>query len=263
MNLKRTVLLLICTSALFGCSSYRKSLYMRHDEVLDMVSQKGQLYEARIMPKDELTITVSTSDPASSAPFYRKIGQSKDQQNTQGTEGAKLLSYLVDKEGYIDYPILGKLHVAGLSNRECEAMIRKKLEAYLNEVPNVTVRTSNYKVSVLGEVNKPGTYTISDEQITIFQALAEAGDMTLFADRDNVKLLREDATGKRQIVHLDLTEADITLSPYYYLQQNDIVYIQPTKGKVRSNKFNNNGSIWISLLSLASTVASLIIVALN
>ena len=183
------------------------------------------------------------------------VGEAKD--------NAKLLDYLVDNEGNIDYPVLGKLHVAGLTMRECEALIRKELQQYLNEVPNVTVRTSNYKISVLGEVKSPGTYTVSDERINIFQALALAGDMTVFSVRDDVQLLREDSLGNRRVLHLDLTSADIALSPDYYLQQNDIVYVKPTKAKVHSNTFSNNSSTWVSLMSLAATIASLVIVAVQ
>ena len=169
----------------------------------------------------------------------------------------------MDNDGFIDYPVLGKFSVLGLSTRECEALIRQKLEAYLNEVPNVTVRLANFKVSVLGEVASPGTFTVTDERINIFQALSQAGDMTLFADRDDVQLLREDSIGRRHVVHLDLTEASIALSPYYYLQQNDVVYVKPTKAKVRANTFNNNSSIWISILSLLTTIASLVVVAIR
>lgn len=171
--MKKIFLLLLIPLFIGGCSSYKKSIYLRNDEVLEKAQQNNKQYVYRVMPKDELTITVSTSDPASSVPFYRKIGQGKDQASSaQGMNNAKLLDYLVDNEGNIDYPVLGKLHVAGLTTRECEALIRKELQQYLNEVPNVTVRTSNYKISVLGEVKSPGTYTVSDERINIFQALA-------------------------------------------------------------------------------------------
>ena len=251
MNIRRILLLLLLPLLFSACTSYKKSLYLRDDEVLEMVPQKGMLYEYRIMPKDELTIVVSTSAP-------------KDQPTqNQGLGDAKLLAYLVDNDGYIDFPVLGMIKVVGLTNRECEALMRQKLRHYLNEDPNVTVRTSNYQISVLGEVSKPGTYTISDEKVTIFQALAQAGDMTLFSVRDDVQLLREDSVGRRHVIHLDLTAADISLSPYYYLQQNDVVYVKPTKAKVRSNTFSNNSSIWISLLSLATTIASLIIVTVK
>ncbi len=262
--MKKIFLLLLIPLFIGGCSSYKKSIYLRNDEVLEKAQQNNKQYVYRVMPKDELTITVSTSDPASSVPFYRKIGQGKDQASSaQGMNNAKLLDYLVDNEGNIDYPVLGKLHVAGLTTRECEALIRKELQQYLNEVPNVTVRTSNYKISVLGEVKSPGTYTVSDERINIFQALALAGDMTVFSVRDDVQLLREDSLGNRRVLHLDLTSADIALSPDYYLQQNDIVYVKPTKAKVHSNTFSNNSSTWVSLMSLAATIASLVIVAVQ
>lgn len=262
--MKKIFLLLLIPLFIGGCSSYKKSIYLRNDEVLEKAQQNNKQYVYRVMPKDELTITVSTSDPASSVPFYRKIGQGKDQASSaQGMNNAKLLDYLVDNEGNIDYPVLGKLHVAGLTMRECEALIRKELQQYLNEVPNVTVRTSNYKISVLGEVKSPGTYTVSDERINIFQALALAGDMTVFSVRDDVQLLREDSLGNRRVLHLDLTSADIALSPDYYLQQNDIVYVKPTKAKVHSNTFSNNSSTWVSLMSLAATIASLVIVAVQ
>lgn len=262
--MKKIFLLLLIPLFIGGCSSYKKSIYLRNDEVLEKAQQNNKQYVYRVMPKDELTITVSTSDPASSVPFYRKIGQAKDQASSaQGMNNAKLLDYLVDNEGNIDYPVLGKLHVAGLTTRECEALIRKELQQYLNEVPNVTVRTSNYKISVLGEVKSPGTYTVSDERINIFQALALAGDMTVFSVRDDVQLLREDSLGNRRVLHLDLTSADIVLSPDYYLQQNDIVYVKPTKAKVHSNTFSNNSSTWVSLMSLAATIASLVIVAVQ
>ena len=260
--MKKIFLLLLIPLFIGGCSSYKKSIYLRNDEVLEKAQQNNKQYVYRVMPKDELTITVSTSDPASSVPFYRKIGQGKDQASSaQGMNNAKLLDYLVDNEGNIDYPVLGKLHVAGLTTRECEALIRKELQQYLNEVPNVTVRTSNYKISVLGEVKSPGTYTVSDERINIFQALALAGDMTVFSVRDDVQ--REDSLGNRRVLHLDLTSADIALSPDYYLQQNDIVYVKPTKAKVHSNTFSNNSSTWVSLMSLAATIASLVIVAVQ
>lgn len=243
-----------------GCTSYRKSVYLRHDDSLSQVEQRGELYEFRIQPRDELVIVVSTTDPASSVPFYRKLGQNREMGSSQSMGDAKLLNYLVDNAGCIDYPVLGTLQVAGLSARACEALIRDRLSAYLNEVPNVTVRIVNFRVSVLGEVSSPGMYTASDGGINLFQALAQAGDMTLFADRDDVLLLREDASGRRRVIHLDLTESGITLSPYYQLQQNDVVYVKPTKAKVRSNTFSNNSAAWVSLLSVVSTITSLMIV---
>lgn len=261
MKLSKVVCMLALTTLLgSGCTSYQKSLYLQNEQVLNE-SLEGQLYDFRIMPKDELTITVSTTDPEASAPFYRKIGQSKEggSSSTIGMNNADLLSYLVDNNGCIDFPVLGMIKVMGLTNRECEALLRQKLQPYLKEVPNITVRTSNYKFSVLGEVNAPGTYTTDAEKVTIFEALAQAGDMTLFSIRDDVQLLREDSLGVRRVYHLDLTQADVAQSPYFYLQQNDVVYVKPTRAKVRSNTFSGNASIWITLLGLVTSITSFVL----
>lgn len=261
MKLYKAVCMLTLSALLVsGCTSYKKSLYLQNENVLNE-SLEGQLYDFRIMPKDELTITVSTTDPEASAPFYRKFGQSKESTSnlSTGMEGGKLLVYLVDNNGYIDFPVLGMIKVLGLTNRECEALLRQKLQPYLKEVPTVTVRTSNYKFSVLGEVGKPGTYTTDAEKVTIFEALAQAGDMTLFSIRDDVQLLREDSTGVRRVYHLNLNEADVAHSPYFYLQQNDVVYVKPTRAKVRTNTFNSNSSMWITLLSIVTSVTSLVL----
>lgn len=261
MKIRKVVCMLTLSTLLVsGCTSYQKSLYLQNEQVLNE-SPEGQLYDFRIMPKDELTILVSTTDPEASAPFYRKIGQSKEggSSSTMGMGDANLLSYLVDNQGNIDFPVLGMVKVMGLTNRECEALIREKLQPYLKEVPNVTVRTSNYKFSVLGEVGRPGTYSTDAEKVTVFEALAQAGDMTLFSVRDDVQLLREDSTGIRRVYHLDLTQADVAQSPYFYLQQNDVLYVKPTKAKVNSNTFSGNTSMWLTLLSVVTSITTFVL----
>ena len=256
---KLYLLFFLLPFVLTGCSSYEKSLYLQNDAVINQSTQ-GQLYDFRIMPKDMLTIVVSTTDPAASAPFYRKLGRDKEGGSTpMSSQNTNLLGYLVDNNGEIDFPVLGKIKVTGMTTRECEALLRDKLKPYLKETPLVTVSSSNYKFSVLGEVNAPGTYTVKDEKVTIFEAIAQAGDMTLFSIRDDVQLLREDSEGRRQVIHLNLNDADITQSPYFYLQQNDVIYVKPTKAKVRSNTFNSNASMWLTLLSVLTSVTSLVL----
>lgn len=257
---KLYLLFFLLPFVLTGCSSYQKSLYLQNDAVINQSTQ-GQLYDFRIMPKDLLTIVVSTTDPAASAPFYRKLGQDKETTTSSnvGMQNLDLLGYLVDNNGEIDFPVLGKIKVTGMTTRECEALLRDKLKPYLKETPLVTVTSSNYKFSVLGEVNAPGTYTVKDEKVTIFEAIAQAGDMTLFSIRDDVQLLREDNEGRRQVIHLNLNDANITQSPYFYLQQNDVIYVKPTKAKVRTNTFNSNASMWITILSVLTSVTSLVL----
>jgi polysaccharide export outer membrane protein len=138
-------------------------------------------------------------------------------------------------------------------------MIREKLGPYINERPIVTVRMANYKISVLGEVNSPGTFTVNNEKVNILEALAMAGDLTVYGKRDNIKLIREDAEGKREIINLNLTNAEIVTCPYYYLQQNDIVYVSPNKTKAKNSSIGNSTTIWFSATSILISLASLVI----
>ena len=179
--------------------------------------------------------------------------------NTQLTAQPVLQPYLVDNEGKINFPVLGELKVGGLTKREAEQLIIDKLKPYIKETPIVTVRMVNYKISVLGEVARPGTFTISNEKVNLLEALAMAGDMTVWGVRDNVKLIREGADGKQKIVTLDLNKAETILSPYYWLQQNDIVYVTPNKAKARNSDIGNSTSLWFSATSILVSLASLLV----
>jgi polysaccharide export outer membrane protein len=157
------------------------------------------------MPKDLLTITVNTTDPEAAAPFNLTVQSSVNvARSTSLTQQPTLQQYLVSNEGTIDFPVLGSLQVSGLTKSEAENLIRQKLGAYLKETPIVTVRMTNYKISVLGEVARPGMFTINNEKVNIFEALALAGDLTIWGMRDNVKLIRENAIGQREIINLNL-----------------------------------------------------------
>ena len=139
-------------------------------------------------------------------------------------------------------------------------MIHDKLLPYLNEDENpvVTVRMSNYKISVLGEVNRPGMFTVSNEKINIFEALALAGDLTIYGVRDRVKLIRENSMGKKHVVMLNLNNAEIINSPYYYLQQNDIVYVEPNIVKARNSSVGTTTSLWLTGTSILVSIATLL-----
>ena len=126
-------------------------------------------------------------------------------------------------------------------------------------MPIVNVRMTNYKISVLGEVNHPGTFTVSNEKVNVLEALAMAGDMTVYGLRDNVKLIREDADGRRQIIPLNLNDAGVIVSPYYYLQQNDIIYVTPNKTKAKNSDIGSSTSLWFSATSILVSIASLVI----
>lgn len=251
---------LITIFLLASCQSYKKVPYLQDVEVMEQTAQQENLYDAKIMPKDLLTIVVSCTSPELAVPFNLTVASpaSVTTGNSQLTVQPVLQPYLVDNEGKINFPVLGELNVGGLTKKEAEQLIVDKLKPYIKETPIVTVRMVNYKISVLGEVARPGTFTISNEKVNLLEALAMA-DMTVWGVRDNVKLIREGANGKQEIVTLDLNKAETILSPYYWLQQNDIVYVTPNKAKARNSDIGNSTSLWFSATSILVSLASLLV----
>lgn len=262
---KKILFILTAAFALASCSSYKKVPYMQDPETVNSYGKEIPLYDAKIMPKDLLSITINTSDPQAAAPFNLTVQTPMNAalSNINTTTQPTLQQYLVNNQGEIDFPVLGRLHVGGLTKNEAEKLIREKLQPYLKETPIVTVRLANYKISVLGEVARPGTFTVSNEKVNVLEALAMAGDMTVYGIRENVKLIREDAQGKREIVMLDLTKSDLVLSPYFYLQQNDILYVTPNKTKAKNADIGTTTTIAISATSILVSIASLIVNIVN
>lgn len=257
LSLFFTVTLLI--ALLSSCGSVKNIAYLQNSDTINYEKSK-YLYDAKIMPKDELTITVNTTNAEASLPFNLLMQNAYQQGRTLSTGGGTLMPYLVDTEGCINYPIIGRLHVAGLTKRECERLIQEKIQPYLaeSENPIVTVRMSSYSISVLGEVARPGSYMVSREEINIFEALAQAGDLTIYGVRDRVKLIRKDASGKKEIHTLNLNDADIVNSPYYYLQQNDVVYVEPNKVKAQNSSVGSMTTLWFSATSILISLTSLL-----
>ena len=210
MKNKKSITILMVAFTLASCQSYKRVPYLQSYEsltdkgykeiVINEVNQQDTLYDARIQPKDLLSITVNTSDPQAAAPFNLTMQTSinvAQANSTYVTSQPTLQQYLVNNEGEIDFPVIGKLKIGGLTKTAAEKLVREQLRPYLKETPIVTVRMSNYKISVIGEVNHPGTFTINNEKVNLFEALAMAGDMTVYGIRSNVKLIREDNNGQR------------------------------------------------------------------
>ena len=258
-TLKKLLLFVVASALLAGCTSYKNVPYMQNPEVVNSYREDLPLYDAKIMPKDLLSITVNTSDPQAAAPFNLTVQTPLNAAltNINTTTQPTLQQYLVNNKGEIDFPVIGRLKVGGLTKNEAEDLIREQLQPYLKESPIVTVRMANYKISVLGEVNRPGTFTVGNEKVNILEALAMAGDMTVYGVRDNVKLIREDAKGKREIINLNLNNAELVVSPYYYLRQNDIIYVTPNKTKAKNSDIGSSTSMWISATSILVSLASL------
>ena len=205
--MKKIFLLFFIAAALGSCTSYKNVPYMQDIETVNNSTQNLTLYDARIMPKDLLSITVNTTDPKAASPFNLTVQTPINAAltNINSTTAPSLQQYLVNNEGEIDFPVIGRIKVGGLTKNEAENLIREQLKPYLKETPIVTVRMANYKIAVLGEVARPGSFTVSNEKVNVLEALAMAGDMTVYGVRTNVKLIREDADGKRSIHELVLT----------------------------------------------------------
>lgn len=260
MKFKSFIFAFICTMLMVSCTSYKNVPYLQNPEVVNSYVDSLPMYDAQIMPKDLLTITVNTSDPEAAAPFNLVVQSPINVARTSNlTQQPSLQQYLVNNEGFIDFPVLGRLKVGGLTKNQAEDLIREKLGDYLRETPIVTVRMSNYKIAVLGEVARPGMFTVNNEKVNIFEALAMAGDLTVWGLRDNIKLIREDATGKREIINLNLNNAEIVTCPYYYLQQNDILYVSPNKTKAKNSDIGQSTSLWFSATSILVSIASLLV----
>ncbi|MCB9082602.1 MAG: polysaccharide biosynthesis/export family protein [Lewinellaceae bacterium] len=194
--------------------------------------------ELKIQPEDLLQVDVATGqgeiDQLATAPFNLPIGQNQLMQMQGGSQGSTplelFMGYFVDSEGFVDLPTLGRVEVGGLTLREAKQKLIGLLTPYLN-VPVVNIRFLNFKVTVLGEVTAPGAIRLSNQRVTILEALGYAGDFTPYANRSSVLLIREQ-DGQRTYTQLNLQQKDIFTSPYFYLQQNDVIYVQPTQAKV-------------------------------
>ena len=244
-----------------GCVTQKKMTYLR-----EITAQSSDSVNAHFTPKSEITIKpadvitifISALDQEAVSPYNLYMVNFNDPGSTQIRSTPTLLTYRVDEAGDIEMPVLGKLHVEGMVRQEVEDMIKRLLESQVVK-PLVQVNLISPKVSVLGEVARPGIVSISNGRLTLLEALAAVGDMTPYGRRDNVLISRE-VDGKMEFTRIDMTKDDIYASPYYYLQQNDVVYISPNK--VRSISSSNVG-LWLSTVSTVASAATVIVTVLR
>ena len=250
MNTKVQHYFLLCLiTLLVSCSAPKEVLYLQ-DIATIKEENIDKNYEVIIHKDDLLAILVNSKDPELALPFNMPVVTF--QIGAQTTTQQRLLGYLVDQNGDIDFPILGKIHVEGLTRMQVTELIKQKLmNEDLIKDPIVTVQFLNFKVSVMGEVARPGTFDISGDRITLLEALSMAGDLTIYREKD----------GKRRILYHDLRSSDIFQSPCYYLQQNDIVYVEPNKAKTGQSRINSNNSVgvWLSAVSVLASITSLLV----
>ncbi|MDD4609803.1 MAG: polysaccharide biosynthesis/export family protein [Bacteroidaceae bacterium] len=263
MRTRFNVCIMLFVVLLTSCNSYKQIPYLIDADTFK-TSATSELYDARIMPKDLLSITVISTNPEASVPFNLTVPTIQNVSMKLVTTSQPVLqSYLVDNTGCVNFPVLGKLKLAGLTKNQAEDFITKKLATSFKELPIVTVRLINYKVSVIGEVKRPGTFSVANEKINVFEALALAGDMTVYGMRNNVKLIREDQSGAKQIIKLDFNKAEIVNSPYFYLQQNDVLYVEPNKSKAKNSDIGQSTTLWFSATSIVISLTSLLYNILN
>lgn len=234
-----------------SCVSKKDVLYFQDIEKLNEAHENSN-YKTIIRPDDLLTITVSVLDPKAAMPFNPPIvnSASLDGQSVSGRQ--QIQSYLVDKEGNIEFPVVGTLKLGGLTREEAMNTLKSELKEYLKD-PIINLRILNFTITVLGEVQRPGAYTVNDERITVLEALGLAGDMSLYGKRTTVKVVREE-NGDIITGNLDFTTADLVNSPFYYLQQNDVVIVDPNGAQVQSSGFNRNSTVFISIAGILISV---------
>ncbi len=231
-----------------SCVSTKKMVYFQDDETVQLNDALVN-FEPKIKAGDLLSINVSALEAEAALPF--------NLYETTGTTNPKPLSYLVDIAGEINFPVVGPIKVAGLTTKQVTQDLTTTLGAYLVK-PIVNIRLVNFKVTVMGEVKSPGTFTIPNERITIVEALGLAGDLSIQGKRSTVMLIREQE-GKRTFITMDLTNKKLFNSPYYYLAQNDVIYVEPNKTKINSSAVGPNTSVIISSVSILITLLALIL----
>lgn len=247
---------------LSSCHSREKIVYIK-DAAETGVFQNATPYEAHIAKDDQLSILVTCSDLQLAVPFNLQRPQASMQEGG-GSYSTNIndndnLYYRVDAQGNIVFPTIGKLHVEGMTRGE----LADRLTNYLRDKgfiadPIVNVSFVGAHYSVIGEVNNPGRIAMTQERVTIFEALASANDMTIFGERDKVRLIREE-DGKQQVATLNLKDADILTSPYYYVRSGDVIYVEPNGTRAANREVSNLSSFAISVTSILITLASLII----
>lgn len=250
---KKIILSFFILLLLSSCASRKNLVYLQD---IDSIKVDTITYESKLQPDDLLTIIVRGDVAETVVPFnmpnFSYNGTKEDR-----IEELRVFTYLIDSNNMINFPVIGKVKLGGLTRLEAEKLMTKEISKYVTS-PKIDLRILNYKITVLGEVNTPGTYPISSERVTLIEAISFAGDLTIYGKRNNILLIREE-NGAKKVVRLDLTNSGFINSPYYYLRQNDVVYVEPNKTKINSAVVGPNTGIILSAVSLLVTVIALTI----
>lgn len=263
-NLKKTskLLSILLITILTSCASRKEIIYFQ-DEPITKEGKIDNSFQLTYKPNDILTIDVSALDPDAVRPFnlasvmYSNTGGNLNSAGLNANGNVLRQTYLVGPNGNIEFPVLGTINIGGQTRAEVTDMLKQKLTVYVKD-PIVNIRLINFTVTVLGEVNRPGTYTIQDERISLSEALGLAGDLTIYGKRDNVFLIRE-VDGEKKYAKLDLTSINVVNSAVYYLSQNDVIYVEPNNSRVRQSTYNQTTGVIISAVATLATITAIII----
>ena len=258
--MRRFLLFGLVALLMSSCNTSKEIIYLQ-DVRLESPEEIKAAETITIEPKDMLSIVVSSSQPDAARIFNLPI------MATQASNGdlmydSYLNGYVVDGDGYIDFPVVGEIKASGLNRWQLQDRIMETLrDKKLLDDPVVTVDFMNFKVSILGEVTAPGTYSIKSDKVSVLEAIAMARDLTIYGKRDEVYVIREEG-GQRHSYKLDLRSSDIFDSPAYYLKQNDVIYVQPNKVRAGQSTINQNTvksvSMWVSIASLLTSIGVLV-----
>ncbi|CAM3758963.1 polysaccharide biosynthesis/export family protein [Mucilaginibacter galii] len=246
-----------------SCSSIKNVKYFKDIPDSAAVTRLADIKytEPKILPDDILSINIQTVDPAATQTLTQGNVQNSaiGATSTGSTGGQTIAGYLVDNQGNVEMPVLGKIKISGLTSEQARNLIREKAAQYYKN-PTVNLRFANFKITILGEVSKPGTYVVSNEKVNILDALGLAGDLTIYGKRENVVLIRQHDDGSRQLIRLDLSKSEVLNSPYYFLKQNDYLYVESSKSKIVASDAIQNRNISIITAITASLVSLLAII---
>lgn len=249
-----TLILALVIFSLSSCKSTKSVAYFQNADTVKLDVTKGD-YSLKLIPADVINVTISSLVPEATD-IFRFVPAPTD-----GSTFNPTTRYVIAENGTIEIPVLGTIKAAGCTTRELAEVIRKKVAETVAD-PIVDVKLQSFRVNVLGEVRNPGAKEAKSERYTIMDALADAGDITMYGIRTNVMLIREEK-GVKSFHRLDLTDANLINSDYYYLKQNDVIYVEPDKVKVVNSEYNQNNAFKVSVISTVvsalSVIASMII----
>ena len=264
--MKKKSFIIIFSFVLFflsSCTSKKKLDYLQN---IESVALEASMKNAKstIQPNDHLVIMVTAKDMDVVKPFNQNFSSGQILQYSLPSNNAPAQSqtsasgptYMVDSQGNIEFPVIGKINTENKTTEELRDILKKEISKYVVN-PQVSVRNTNYKITVLGEVNRPGTYNIPDAQTTLLEVLGFAGDLSIYGNREDILVLRNiDGTMTKE--RIDLTKADFINSPFFYLKQNDVIIVSPNETKQKSSRLDPNAGIYISVASIVVTILALI-----